>query len=294
MDEMFRLVWKRYRTWAITSRNLKVVNESWKRRVLVLTLAGTIFGTLAPFAGRWIDGPWPARIAGILGTVCLALATYFGKQLLDAKREERWMRARIAAEAYKSEANKYLVQAPPYDGPDRPARLNARLGELDPLTKNHVPDNVSDADATRGMPGSWWTVDEYIAKRLTEQIDWYRARASDHTRSMATGRTVALSLGGVAVLLSAVTGATAENGTLPAGLLGIVTTAGGAIGAYFQAGHYETIALKYRETADALDRRRAEFATALTPEKHRLVADAEGMMQAENAAWLAEMTTKAV
>jgi hypothetical protein len=294
MDEMFRLVWKRYRTWAITARNLKAVNASWKRRVLVLTLAGTAFGTLAPFVGGWTGAPWPARIAGILGTICLALATYFGKELLDAKHEERWMRARTAAEAYKSEANKYLVQAPPYDGPERTARLSSRLGEIDPLTKNYIPDNVSESDATKGMPATWWSIDDYIAKRLTEQIDWYRGKASDHTKSMAKGRIAALSLGGVAVLLSAVTGATAESGTLPAALLGIVTTAGGGIGAYFQAGHYEAIALKYRETADVLERRRAEFATAASPEKQQLVADAEGIMQAENAAWLAELTAKTV
>jgi SMODS and SLOG-associating 2TM effector domain 1/SMODS and SLOG-associating 2TM effector domain 3 len=294
MDDMFHLVWRRYRIWTITSRHLKTVNESWKRRLILLTLAGTACGTLAPFAGRWLEGPWPARIVALLGTVCLALATYLGKELLDSKREERWMRARIAAEVYKSEASKYLVQVAPYEAPDRTARLSARLAELDPLTKGLVPEQVSEAETTAGMPGAWWSVDEYVAKRLTEQIDWYRARAGDHTRATAKGRKATLTLGGIAVLLSAVTGATASDGTLPAGLLGIVTTAGGAIGGYFQAGHYEALALKYRETADALERRRAEFATAAVPDQHRLVADVEGILQAENAAWLSQLTTGVV
>jgi hypothetical protein len=94
-----------------------------------------------------------------------------------------------------------------------------------------------------------------------------------------------------AVLLSAVAGA-AEEGSIAAALLGLVTTTGGAIGAYFQASHYEGTALKYRETADALERRRAEFATTPEAERHQLVADAETVMQAEHSAWLAERTAK--
>ena len=201
MDEMFQLAWKRYRTWAATSRALKAKNEGWKRRVMVLTLAGTALGTLAPFIGQSIAGPWPARIAGVLGTVCLALATYFGKELLDAKHEERWTRARTAAEALKSEAHKYLVQGRPYDGPDRSAQLGARLTELESLTKGQVPDNVSPTEATRGMPDTSWSIQDYIAKRLTEQIDFYHRRAGEHVASMRRGRVIALTLGAVAVLL---------------------------------------------------------------------------------------------
>jgi hypothetical protein len=292
MDEMFQLVWKRYRTWTVTSRNLKATNQGWKRRVMVLALAGTALGTLAPFTGQFIAGPWPTRIAAVLGTVCLALATYFAKELLDATHEERWTRARTAAEAFKSEAHRYLVQAPPYDGPDRATQLGTRLNELESITKGQVPDDLPAADATKEMPGTWWSIEDYISKRLTEQIEWYRKRAREHVLSMRKGRAVTLTLGGLAVFLSAVTGATAQEGTFPAALLGIVTTAGGAIGAYFQAGHYEALALKYRETADALERRRAEFATTPSADKTQLVADAEAIMQAENAAWLAERMAK--
>jgi|SRR5437588_12105531 len=97
----------------------------------------------------------------------------------------------------------------------------------------------------------------------------------------------------VSVLLSAVTGATTQGATIAAAGLGVVTTAGGSIGAYFQAGHYEAIAVKYRETAGALETLEAEFNAAGTPQRPgELVSAAEAIMQAENAAWLTELTAK--
>ena len=110
---------------------------------------------------------------------------------------------------------------------------------------------------------------------------------------MAQGRTIALALGGLAVLLSGVAGVTTQAATLVAAALGVVTTAAGSIGAYFQAGHYEAIALKYRETAEALSTLGAEFTTATTPQNAGdLVSNAEAIMQAEHAAWLTEFNAR--
>lgn len=289
MDEMFRLLWERYRAWADTSARLKRVNGSWKRNVLVLTIGGTALTTLGPFAGSGVGRALP-----MLGAAALALATYFGKELLDAKHEEQWTRARAAAEALKSEAHKYAVQAPPYDVTDRMTRLKSRMAELSELTKNQLPDPISPDRAAKDMPTTWWTIDDYITKRIDGQITFYSDRAVEYTDAMRKGRLLTLTLGGLAVLLSAVTGATTEGAGVAAAILGVVTTAGGSIGAYFQAGHYEAIALKYRATADALKSLKAEFRTAPTPQAAGdLVTNAEAIMQAEHAAWLTEMTSKA-
>jgi hypothetical protein len=52
--------------------------------------------------------------------------------------------------------------------------------------------------------------------------------------------------------------------------------------------------LKYRETADALATLKAEFKSAPTPQgQGELVANAESIMRAENAGWLAEVTVHA-
>jgi hypothetical protein len=287
MDAMFQLLWQRYRSWSDTSARLKQRNSAWKRRVLVLTIAGTALATLGPFA----DG-LAGRVLPLLGATALACATWLGKELLDAKHEEHWTRARAAAEALKSEAHRYLVKAPPYDADDRPARLKARMEVVGQVTRGHLADPITPERGSKDMPTSWWTIDDYLTRRVGEQVAWYTKKAAEHSASMAQGRTIALALGGLSVLLGTVAGITTQGATMVASALGVVTTAAGSIGAYFQAGHYEATALKYRETADALSALGAEFASA-TPRQDagNLVATAEAIMQAENAAWLTEITT---
>ena len=246
MDATFQLLWQRYRAWADTSRRLKNTNASWKRYVLVLTIMGTALATLGPFAG--VAGQLVGWVLPVLGAAALTIATYLGKELLDTKHEEAWTRARAAAEVYKSEANKYLVQARPYAGPDREAQLRARIAQLAAVGKGLAPDAPIGNSATKGMPTAFWSVDDYIKNRIDDQVKYYRDRAQDHTDSMVKGRQLALLLGGLAALLSLVTGATPQGAKFVAAVLGVVTTAGGAIGAHFQAGHFEAIALKYRET----------------------------------------------
>jgi hypothetical protein len=294
MDPIIELFWQRFRKWDVTSERLKSANDGWKRRTIVLTLAGTAFGALAPFSGVEGGSPWPPRVLAVVGTVCLALATYFARELLDSKHEERRTRARTAAEAFKSETCKYLAQAPPYHGADRSSHAQARLRTLKSITKGQVPALLSDTEATEGMPGGAWSIEDYVGKRLDDQISWYRRRAGDHSGSMRKGRAVTLTLGVLAVLLSAATGAAARTGTLPAALLGVVTTAAGAIGAYLQASHFESLAVRYSETADALERLRVEFTTTPAALRQQLVADAEAIMQSEQAAWLSERTAEAL
>lgn len=289
MDDVFRLAWKRYRTWAATARTLKKTDDGWKRAVLTLTIVGTVAGTLGPFAKVT---PWSASAAGYLGAAALALATYFGKQLLDAAHQQNWTRARAAAEAFKSEAYRYAVQAPPFDAVDRMSRLAARIGELDELTKGRVQAAITDAQATKDMPRAPLSIEDYVAKRVNDQASWYRGRAKENQDAIARGRALALAFGGAAALLS-IFSATRTDGTFAAASLGIVTTLAASMGAYFQAGHYEALALKYRETADALDRKVAEFGAAPSPQnQQQFVVDAETLMQAENAAWLNEVTAK--
>jgi len=295
MDEAFRLLWKRYRTWAITSRRLKATQDAWKWGVLILTLCGTALATLSPFLSS-PGGPWPARIAAYAGAAALALATYLGKELLDLKQGERGTRARLAAEAFKSEACRYAAQAPPYDAPDREAKLKARLTQVNDLTKGNIPLDVSEDEDNKGMPETFWSAEDYKKKRLRDQIAFYRDSATQHMRSMTRGRFISLSFGGLAVLLGAVigaiTGGPAREGTLTAAVLGIVTTAGAAIGAYIQASHYEAVAMNYRETADALEEKSLLFTAGPSAENAQLIAEVEGILQAQNAAWLAELTTK--
>jgi hypothetical protein len=282
------LLWQRYRTWANTAAHFRRQHALWNRNVLILTIVGTGLATLGPHAGAHLSRALP-----VAGAVALALATYFGKELLDAKHQESWTRSRAAAEALKSEACKYLTQVPPFDGPDRTTRLRLRLDEVATATKDQTPLDISEDQARKGVPTQAWTIKDYITNRLDDQVAWYKGKARDASASMTRGRAISLSLGCVSVLLGVVTGATTDGATVAAAILGLVTTAGGSIGAYFQAGHYDGIALKYRETASALETLRAEFNSGTgQQDPAALVLSAETIIQAENAAWLTGLTAK--
>ena len=259
MDDMFKLLWQRYRGWSETSTRLKKRSSAWKRIVLVLTIVGTAFATLGPFA----QAPMLKWLLPFIGAAALAVATYLGKQLLDTKHEERWTRARAAAEALKSEACKYLVQLPPYDAVDRITSLKTRMARLLDVVKGQQPIDITPEAAAEGLPTAPWTIADYKTKRLDDQIAWYRTKAKQHSDAMQVGRVLALALGVAAVVLSTVTGATTDTQTIWGAVLGIVTTVGASVGAYFQAGHFEAIALKYRETAVALENLKAEIDTAI-------------------------------
>ena len=216
MDEALRLCWQRYRTWAATARSLKRSDDWWKRVVLTLTVVGTVTGTLGPFARLT---SWSASAAGYIGAAALALATYFGKQLLDAAHQQNWTRARAAAEAFKSESYRYAVQAPPFDADDRMSRLATRIGELDKLTQGRVQALNVDADASKDMPSAPLSIEDYVLKRVNDQTSWYRRRAAESQSAIARGRALALAFGGFAALLSIFT-ATRTDGTLAAASLG--------------------------------------------------------------------------
>jgi hypothetical protein len=75
-------------------------------------------------------------------------------------------------------------------------------------------------------------------------------------------------------------------------VLGIVTTAAAAIGAWFQGGRHQQLALNYQATAAKLELLLAQYRASPTVSK-QLVLDAEAVFQAEHAAWLAEWQTPA-
>jgi hypothetical protein len=163
--------------------------------------------------------------------------------------------------------------------------------ELDDLSKGRVQVALPD-QALEGVPTASLSIDEYITQRVNDQQEYYRKRAADHAKAAAKGRALVVVLGAIAAVLS-ISSTASTNGTFLAALLGITTTLGGAIGAYMKAGHYEALAVKYRETADALDRSLVEFRTAPSLEnQQKFVVDVETLLQAENAAWLNEMGNK--
>jgi hypothetical protein len=290
MDRTLEFVWGQHRSWAATARTLK--NQITRNGVIVLglTLAGTAVGTLAPtFTG---DGnSTPAKVLGLVAAALLGVATYLTSQLLGDTDRQNWVKARAAAEGLKSESYKYAAGAVPYDGVDAPQRLAAKTTEAQALMPSVIAESVSDADRVKGIPTPPWTLDDYLEKRFDDQVRFYTSAVPKHKSAVKTAKNLSIGLGLIAVVLSAAGSTIGQQ--WPAALLGVVTTAAAAIGAWFQGGHHQQLAMTYQGTLVKLGLLRSRLPAGATRDV-QFVLDAEAIFEEEHAAWLGEWQTPSV
>jgi hypothetical protein len=298
---------------------LKARVTFWGKTVLGLTLAGTALGTMPSFVSTSVQpsqvassGPtssaqppgsgqtvldsatvipgWAAELAHWVAAIVLGLATFLTGQLLGDSERQAWIKARALAEALKSESLKYVAGAPPYDIPGADQALRQKVVELQQLMGGVLAETISPDERSKGLPETAWTLDAYADNRVREQIDkYYQPAIARHRRAVNLARTLALVFGALTVILTASRGSAdarlAElhiGPTFLAGLLGSMTTAAALIAAWFQSGHHQQLAQNYQAAASKLR-------LLLTqPRTKQFVIDAEAIMQAEHAAWLAE------
>jgi hypothetical protein len=288
---MLSHAWEQYRKWARTSREQKKRVTRASAVVLLLTLAGTAAGTMAPYLPPSLPlgtyAPWLAAAA-------LALATFFTMQLLSNAQRQGWAKARALAEAIKSESYKYAATAAPYDGADAADVLAQKLSDLSEGGKGILVEAVTPEDAARNMPAKPLSVDAYITTRVEDQLKTYYGPAiARHRQLLNAAWYTAFVLGAAAVVASvSATGAQgsgAGGNQFTAAMLGTVTTAAAAIAAWFQSGRHEQIALNYQTAVDRV----ANLISRPNARARgtRLVQDIEAIFQAEHAAWLTEWQT---
>lgn len=288
--------WGQYRTWAETAGKQQRSLAAWRLRVLLLGVAAALLAAASdPRALPWPEG-WPTwgvpRSAfGVAGGVVLGLVAFLTRELLGPEREGRWLRARAAAEAFKREAYLLAAAAPPYDGPltrsllERGRGILAGVGDLQ-------EEPVAGEQRLKGMPPCPLSVDEYVAERLDDQIDYYRSRAGAHGTVVGRVRGLTVALGVAAFVL----GATGGGG---AGVwLVVITTVTASLAAYLYANRLQYLAGSYTAAARNLDALRVGWQTfgadADAAERDRFILDCEAVLSAENQSWIAEWSRKEV
>jgi SMODS and SLOG-associating 2TM effector domain 1/SMODS and SLOG-associating 2TM effector domain 3 len=291
-DEVLRYAWGQYRVWATTSRRLKRKVSRWSGLVLLLTLSGTALGALAPFLSGQSS---IKRLLSGVAAIALGMATYFAAQLLSESSREAWVKARALAEALKSESFKYITRTVPYDTADAPQVLTAKVDELSQMTSGILAETLSKEEREANAPSARWTIDDYIARRVRDQIDrFYLTAIERHRRSVHVARVIAVVLGVLAVVISAAGGMSESSsvGTAVAALLGVVTTTGAAVASWFQSGNHLENALSYQSAVAKLELLLARH--AVSGGERSLVLDAEAVFETEHAAWLTKWRANAV
>jgi hypothetical protein len=281
--------WGEYRVWAATSRHKKAEIFSWKFRVLVLTILGALLGTVSSrLSGISDPAAW---IMGIVGGGLVALATYFGREILSPDQERLWIRARSMAEALKAESFLFRTGATPYDVPDPAPKLMEQVKGHLATVKNVQSATLSPDERRKGLPEGPLSVEEYIKERLDDQINhYYRPRVQQYDRLIKLWRNVNLALGAVAIVLGVL-------GKWTVSWVAVITTMTTSVAAYLYANRYQYLIISYQATDRQLEFLKHQWtamgAPELAPEKrNQFLLDCEEVISIETSTWMAKWVEK--
>ena len=271
-----------------------------KRRVQLarwVTFAFSILGALlASIASQLNDAP--RMYFAVAGAVLLAVVSFVTSRLLGGFQVASWTRARTASEALKREAYKYAASVAPYDDPvKRDAALNSERERIERDVDDLLASAVSNAKAGSAPRGNL-SRDDYVARRVREQIDrYYLPRANANKKIAVRLRSAEFGLALVATIITAMVGVAGKD---PFGikfdfvaLTAVLTTIAGAVLTHIEATRCDFLVMIYRATARRLSAQIANIGdvNALSAEKWSdFVNRCEAIISDENTSWAAKWT----
>jgi hypothetical protein len=208
--------------------------------------------------------------------------------------EAKAVRARAAAEAFKSNAYLMATGAPPYASATDPDELLAKSREIRAGVEDLAPLAITSAEELEGMPAVPMSVDDYIRQRVVQQADeFYLPKVRINAKKLATGRRLSLILGALAVVL----GLWSAKSASVAGWVAVIGAITAAIAARQYAERYQFLSVSYQATADRLKWLKTKWeldtrAQSSVDTQHAFIRACEDAISTENSAWMAEWTKK--
>ena len=307
--------------WNRTAVRKKGITTTWRKRTFVLILLGTFFGLLSqdlPIPPDWItftdeEQELVNQIFAICSAISVALASYAGTQILTTELETSQIKARSTAEALTVQAYLYLMDAPPYGGPNAEPLLYERVEIILKEVKDIIP-YIADKKPQvplgkkllriltlgiyKARPKSEWvrtfdprmSFDQYFEERVMGQINgYYLKKAAGFQRVVNRGKNMGVILGFVGVVMGSV--AATENPEASM-WIAFLSTASASIASYLHANKYEYLMVSYITTANQLELISAKHKST-TPSNQmgsrKLVAETETIFAMEHNAWISEV-----
>jgi hypothetical protein len=286
-DKVLDIPWHAYRTWAVTARFLKKDLNHWTRYTLWLAIIGAVlaaggqeFGVLKAF-GTW---PMLAKGAAVLASFAVALSAYFGKEALTVNKTADWIKARSAAESLKSATFLYRAGAPPFDTADRAKILFERVSAIEQRVASIQARSAAQESTAPDL--SPLTVDDYILKRVDDQIGYYDRLAGEYQRTNDRLRNATFWLGAASVGLALIS----SFGVVPA-LVGLIATLTASLSAHAQNQQYQASIVNYQSASRRLIALKGEWAAshkteANTDDRNAFIRSCEDVLAIENGAWV--------
>lgn len=286
-------LWDKHVAWSLVADRLKRSRTTARTTALFLTIIGAALQTIA---GTSKAIQW-GTIAGILGTVALALVPLIATFWLKPEQTKRWLRARSISEGIKSEYHLFRAQAAPYDADGALQRLDSKITEIDSWGADM--ENLRAAIGSPGETPPGITPATYVKDRIYEQINrFYEPKAKLNAQLAQRFRMIEIALTFVTAALSVlanmkhdpVSGVAAPF----AAWIAVLTTVGGTIAAFAAAGRYEFQATTYFATAANLKDLVRGWKLKDCPgppsqDWSTFVKNCEATISAENRGWMAKL-----
>ena len=281
--------------WSKTAGALKSNVDLARWSTFFLSILGALLATIA---GQ-LDQSQPRYYVAFAGAVVLAIMTLLSSRLLSGTQVTNWIRARAASEALKREVYKYVARAAPYNDPTkRDAVLNDERDRIERDVDDLAGLQVSTTEPS-ALPCEDLTRDEYLKRRVREQVSYYcdRANASQHAAKIMRWSELMLALAATVITAAAGLGiASREVFGFKFDLVAItavLTTIAGAVLAHIEASRYDFLVTTYRATARRLqgELARDDDPNGMSTENwSALVQRCESILSEENTSWAAKWT----
>lgn len=294
-DPALEFVWAQYRIYAMTSSRHKSIISRWRYLVFIFTILGAFFAVLAQNMSS-LNYEMISKVIGGLSALSVGLAAYAGSVILTDEREKNWIRARSAAEAFKSQVYQYLLKVRPYDEADRGNQLFLKAEELLKSTSDISTIPMEQAKLIDKLPTADYNIDQYIEERVRQQIYQYyfpKAKRYDHITRLIKG--ITLVLGFISVVLGTLGSlGYAEYSSV---WIAFISSFTGSAAAYMASNHYHQLVVSYQATSKRLMMFLARWSLLEgddVEQQKEMVLECESILAMENGAWMTELSEKSV
>lgn len=284
--------WEAQSVWSQAADKLKHSLLRARNVSLALTIAAAVLAALAAQAGKYwgTNSSEPATALSVVAAVSMGLVTLL-QMATRRVRVECWTRSRSVSEALKADIYTFLAGVAPYRGGDADAQFRTNVERILADADDISDITVGLAARHRELPAVN-SVESYIEHRVQRQIDaYYRPKSELMKRRAGQYRFIEIALAVVAVCLSA-----GAAGWLPqlAAWTSVLTTIVAATTAHAAVQRYDALALEYTRTYKQLERllRDREGGSGQASQGRaeaddKFVGAAEGILAAQNQAWMA-------
>ena len=241
---------------AISTETKEGLNSD-RRLALIGISASAVFGLLAA-------GHVAPLACTVLTALTAALGFLFSGKSMNTGQEHEWVLTRAIAETAKSEAYRFLTRSKPYDNAD-PAVNEETLGNNAAEYREKIPAGYAppsgEAQRLSGLPTDWLTMDEYLARRVKDQIAYYRAKSLYHHKAAKLGKSFTLALGAASMGLGSIhigeslASAAPWMALLPsASWIPVIASISGAVTTYHFQNRFHFVAQIFEMSAKRLER----------------------------------------